>query len=677
MSNTDFDPDAYLSGSAKPADTFDPDAYLAPVPPRATGRERERYYRESIHAGSPELPAGREAEGPDLSAERHTPGEIAGAYGQLGKGVAKGVPAFVGSGFGAGDIESGVRSGINAFAPPNQPIVSPQSNIPTTTEGGVFGPRFMGKHALLNPAANPLEAAGMQIPGMLLPGMAIKGPSLLRGVPKEPPGLPPGGGGVGATAAAGPLDTVSPQTISTMRKMFEDEGVTPWTVEQRLDEMSPHQSLGEFSPNTEAHMGAVASPPGAAKNEVIDFFGQRAKDAKDRLRAAFDEGFGEKEDLAQLQRTREIDRSKAASPLYQAFRDMPIPPWEGIQPLIKRLEAADAFGIAKNKAALEGVPWREEFFGYGPFHDIEHMPTAQSWDYVKRALDHKIADSFDKFGRSTDYTRIYTQLKNDLVSAIDNHPNPQVAGVWQKARQAFATPAQITSAERLGRKIFSIDADELPFLTSSYSDGEMAGFRRAVRKELEDRLGRPGRTDTATINQVLAPNNQQKFRWIIGDQATDNLLRTVEQEQAMHGAGPRVHGGSQTALRESAKQFWTPQGATAADTIASVADTAFGAIRHPVGTAVNLARKVGLTKANAAYEARLANMRDEAARLFTLQGPQRDAVIRYLTQPQQSNVVGFARGGPVKKKETLPSISSLNKPHGGDIETVLRKYRKR
>jgi hypothetical protein len=433
-----------------------------------------------------------------------------------------------------------------------------------------------------------------------------------------------------------------------MRKVFSEEGVTPYTVDQRLEEMSPHQFLGEFSPNTEAHMGAAAAPPGQAKLEIVNSVGQRAKEAGDRLRTTFDTYFGENENLAQLKRTREIDQKKASDPLYKAFKELPIPPTEKLQDLMPRLQAADAFGIAKHKAALEGVKWDKDFgTGYGPIEGGS-MPTAQSWDYVKRALDQKIADSFDQYGRSTDYTRIYTGLKSELLDAIDNHPNPQVAGVWKQARQAFAGPAQISEAERLGRKIFTLDQDELPFLTAGYSDGQMAAFRSSVRKELENRLGKPGKTELRTINEVLAPNNQQKFRWIIGDDATENLVKSVEHEFNMHGAPTRIHGGSPTAFRTEAQKMWTPQGPSGLETAGNVLDTGIGLITHPTGTLIKGARKIGITKMDTAREARAAKIRDEAARLFTLQGPERDSVIRYLANPEAPR----ATGGAVIKRAT-------------------------
>ena len=51
--------------------------------------------------------------------------------------------------------------------------------------------------------------------------------------------------------------------------------------------------------------------------------------------------------------------------------------------------------------------------------------------------------------------RHYTQLKNDLVGALDNHPDPNVAGVWQAARRAWQEPTELLESQNLGRRLLT------------------------------------------------------------------------------------------------------------------------------------------------------------------------------------------------------------------------------
>ena len=241
---------------------------------------------------------------------------------------------------------------------------------------------------------------------------------------------------------------------------------------------------------------------------------------------SLDATFGEAENLSQMQRVRAIEQSQVSTPLYEAWRKLNIPEYIGKNgkpvfgnfddpsSLMSRLDAANAFNNAKRKAKIEGIPWQRDFgSGYGPIEGGER-PTAQTWDYVKRALDQDISNSFDKFGQATDDTRIFTKLKMDLLDALDNHTNPQIAGVYKQARDSFVTPAKITDAERLGKKILSLDPDEVPFLTAGLSAEEMKGLERGMRKDLANRMGKSGPAERAVIRQLLSPNSEKIIRWV-------------------------------------------------------------------------------------------------------------------------------------------------------------------
>lgn len=714
-----FDPSKpFEEVSGVPA--FDPSkpfesATEAATPTKGGFQQRQHAYRENLRVGPPEQPAGQTATGPDLSAERRTPERLATEWGQVAKGTAKGVPASISGGL-LGDAEDIGRHAINKlfkYRPSDPDPISKETFIPKTTEGGYLGPRGLG---VMDQAANPEEAGGMGLGSILGPGGLLKGLSYVRGaakpaglpvptpsapaaipevktvdmmtgkppvVPEALPTAPPGSPipvvnersgarllatdvphvptsaiedtlaarpSVGAAGAGNPLADISPETIAKLRKHFEEEGLTPYTLEARLEEMSPHQSMAEFSPNMEAHAGAVASPPGAGKNEVINFFAQRAKEAKDRMRSIFDTAFGETENLAQLQRTREIDQNKAANPLYKKFKELTIEPTEAMQSLIPRLEAADAFGEARKLAGIKGMPWNQEYFSTG----TKKYPTAETWDLVKQALDSKIESSFHE-GKPTKFTRAYTELKHDLINAIDNHPDPEVAGVWKQARQTFATPAQINEAEKLGRKFFSLDHDEVQFITAGFSDGQMAGFKRGIRKEAENLLGKPGRTELPTMRKILSENTQDALGSIIGDEATNALVRSIEHEFNMHGAPTRIHGNSPTALRQEANKAWTMS--EDGFGLPELAEVGVGLATKPVKTVMKGASKLGLSKYTANQEARAAKLRDEAARVFTLQGPERDAVIRYLTRSplERSNVRQIRQsGGRTNQRRAMP-----------------------
>ena len=147
----------------------------------------------------------------------------------------------------------------------------------------------------------------------------------------------------------------------------------------------------------------------------------------------------------------------------------------------------------------------------------------------------------------------------------------------------------------------------------------------------------------------------------------------------MQGAPTRIYQGSPTAFRSEAQKRWTPQPGVF-DNV-SAGDVA-SAVAHPVKTAVDTAAKLGLSNRTARQMAEFAKLRNEAAQVFTLQGPERDAVARWLvnTVPpgmkkggriDQQN--GFAHGGHVKA--TKESVH-YRKGHGHERCGVCSMFRK-
>lgn len=585
------------------------------------------------------------------------------------------------------------REGPGVEPPPAPSSITIPEGAPVATPRENLGVRLLPAEAAhaahvpvpLTPAeqaAQTLRRFGYDDPTIATmgPGTQLRTAEMLeRNYPGGPQGESWGGLGTSRNAGAagtemGPLADVSPATITKLREVLKEEGFTPYTLEQRLAEMSAHEFLGELSPTTRLHMSGIQSVPGAAKNEIVGSVTQRSREAGERMGSAFDRAFGKGENREQLSRTIKIDRDKAEHPFWDKFRSTQIKPTPELEALLPRLEEAGALHAANRALGIEGRPKSVGFERMGNTYVPENpmittgapppartqMPTAEAFQYAKEHLDKLIEHAMESPSGANEARRL-TALKNALVGAIDKHPDASVAGVWKEAREAHAGPTQLLSALKLGEKVLTgnVHAEELPFLTASYSPAELKAFNIGVRGRLEDLAGKPGKTENTVINTVLAPSNQSKIRWAIGDEKADALIAAIEHEQRMHHAPNNLIYNSMTAPRQEAVKHWTPQ-ATPLDAM-SVGDVV-GAVTSPKTALMKGANAVlgnRLAKRADKRAAEFAKLRDEAARVFTLQGAERDAVLRHLLEVPPE-ISGHATGGRVFVRASGGRVNGAN-----------------
>lgn len=697
MANGDFDPDAFIKGMGvgnqppPQQSTFDPDAYMREqgLQMPQTMRERERGVRQAIAAEPRDIPAGF---APAAIPERTLPmppttfAERAGQWGDVGIGAAQGVPAWLSGGV-LGDIEAGVRpfaSGVFG--------VSPQNAIPTTVEGGYLGPRgydvlgapkneYQAMGRGLAAAAMPNVAPTRFIPRALgvaerqggrflpLPGEGDELPTAPKvttprtnaaGQKLSPDLLPSnfrddggGGGGGGMPAAApvgaariSPLDGLDPAAIQRVAKDLHDT-YTQESLEDTLEQASPHKFAHEIGEPGDPMWNAaegVYTKGGQGGRDISSAIRMRAREAPDRIAGILDRAFGTPQDLSMLRRLREIDQNREASPFYQAFRDMQITPTPemldtGPGNLMDRLRAADVFGMARRLAAERGVPYDEAFDTLGTPEGGQRFPTAASWDLIKRALDAKIQETIDPVtGRPSAFTGPRVQMKNDLINSINNHPNQQIGQLWRTGRAIFGSYEDINRAEQLGAKLASgqIPPNEVRFLTAGYTDPQWASLRVGMRDYYQQQMGKPGPQSNVVVRRLMGGNNQDIARQVIGDERANAMEREVQDEHDMFDKG--LVTGSRTAPKTENAASWNPPPEGFTERGLSL-----------VGEPLKFGKEIALGALKARQEARAAQIRNDAAKIYTMQGPERNAALLWIYQ-HGLNYTGRSRGGRVVRR---------------------------
>lgn len=480
----------------------------------------------------------------------------------------------------------------------------------------------------------------------------------VRLMPHDVPHVAPEGGYRSSVGAAGsPTDVLanySPQTITVAKEILADSGLNnPHMLEQALEGTSQHHTFAELSlPMQEeaARLYAASGRGEGAKNTISQTYLGRAEEEPQRIGAALDRGLGSPQNLADLTKTTELERAKASDPLYKSFRNTVVRPTQEIRDLMTTPTMQKAMKYANGALADERLPSSQGFARTVTdadgnwIEDIEHTPTAQAFQYAKEYIDGLIERTMAQPGGGSEARR-YTLLKNQLVNALDNHPDPNVAGVWKAARQAYAEPSELLDAQKFGRKLLTnnVDREDLPHLTEGWSDAQMERARIGLRGYLESlaRSNRsPARVSNKLLDAVLSPGNQEKIRWAIGDdQKADELISAIEHEESMHGAPGRIIGGSPSANRLLNNRYVpAPSG---------LENISLHDLTHPKGAIAKGLAKVGLDRMAQKRTVESAKLRDELSRMFTTQGAERNAVARALIGADEPPVAGWSSPAPV------------------------------
>lgn len=379
------------------------------------------------------------------------------------------------------------------------------------------------------------------------------------------------GAGVGAAARGiGSLvgNTVAPALsgVSSLGRTMLAKGVadeTPQAIAEAQARLGPNGFLGELSPGLMDTMGGVADTPGAGKAVVRGAYAARNAEAMTRANDLLDQHFGPRIDMAALTKNDIAARSAAADPLYTAWTNTPIPPTPELQALTSRLDAAGVSSSAANKMAIQGVPGFNQWFVRDPLTGAVTLntaasPTAQTFDYMKQGLDDKIGAAL-RTGENGQ-ARLYQGLKSDLVNALDNHPDPNVAGVWKQARQAWSDPTSIMNAREAGQITFSKAQrpDELVQTVQNMSQPERIAFMQGARDSIGQVMDASTRGDTTARNILLAPASQAKLRVLLGKSGAEDLTTQLQAEAEFKNNTQNIAGGSQTAPKAQRVGLVTP-----------------------------------------------------------------------------------------------------------------------
>lgn len=352
------------------------------------------------------------------------------------------------------------------------------------------------------------------------------------------------------TPPKGALKGASPIVINKLLGGLEGE--TPQTIEEARKRIGPAGMLGDLTQGMTDIAGGLADVPGANKQIVRGAYQTRADLQRDRIKQILTSTMGPERNIPE-----EIDKitqnaKKIYDPLYEKFHSMAIFPTPELKALIPRLEKAGAFGLAEELSGITGKPINTKHFTSGITKDF---PTAENWDYVKRGLDRRINQAYKTEGGG-ELGRALVGLKNEMLDEIKNTP---AGKIWEQARNKFAEKSSLIEQVAAGEDTFlggrsALTKDELAIELRGLSNPEKLARQMGLRAAVDRALGDTANGDTTLRNKLLAPNNQEKIKLIIGDaKLADNLIASLKQEHAIGLKTADVLGNVNTGASASSR----------------------------------------------------------------------------------------------------------------------------
>lgn len=418
-----------------------------------------------------------------------------------------------------------------------------------------------------------------------------------------------------AGAAAAGLDR---DVFASLQRAFQADnlgrlpvgGVT--AVEQRLIDLGPEGMLMDAGPALRAQGTRIAAGGDEAAETVQQPLWVRQSGAPGRMTTALAQALGQPQDVQATFRAFDNAAFQNAQPLYSAAYNRMLPG------LAQMPDTRAALNTAVGRQAWDRAARLAEAEGFAIYPDA---PTVRALDLWQREL----ADMARAAGRTTEGTgpnaaRVFGDLRSRVLAEVDAAV-PEFAA----ARAAYAGPMAMADAMAAGLDAFNtrLTLPDLQFAFNTMSPTEQQtyamGALAAVRTNLESAVS----SRLQATEFFSYPQNVAKLRFLIGNQATLDLVRVFGAESSYAvteaAAGRRITAAANTAAREEISPPVRPLD-----------------VRNVTATGVLVAAPVVGALRSAAASGNLATAaarRTAMAEVLTMgPGPERDQVVRALLE---------------------------------------------
>ena len=463
--------------------------------------------------------------------------------------------------------------------------------------------------------------------------------------------------GVGA-AARGVMDALDggavagvSRSVSRQLTNVADEGALA-----RARELGPDAMLLDTGPSLRGFAAGGAQQPGAARTIFSEALGAREQGANQRIQQGINAALGPAPVPSQLEAVMQASRQSLGPDYQKAIAGARAVDTRG---LADNLDTAIVDQRGAGRAAVQRV--RDML----NIHGTDQLdPSPQALLNTRQAIDGMLAKETDTNAQ---------RLLGSARKSVDDEIARVIPGI-KDVDARYAELARQSEGLQAGGRVLdggktAIRPPELDAMISQgvQPQGRFVGpsavalrTRQGARAEI-DRLVGTTANDRMGLKKAIQGEgdwNRTKLETLFGKAPTDDLLRLADREATYAASNQLAFGGSQTAPRQAAAEF-------------------FGRVEAPevnpastmTGLAANAAQKAWRTVGGNAADALAEARRAEMARILISTGEARDAILRSLANAPAREA---ARAGSAEAIGRVAGLGLLGLPEDQMRDRVRR-----
>lgn len=456
--------------------------------------------------------------------------------------------------------------------------------------------------------------------------------------------------------------------VNRVSGAMADDAVTPQSYQQQAAMLGPEGMIADLGQNTRLHAETIANRPGRGANVLSDALGARKEGAPARIAGDVNAALGPSPNLIEAEQAIRSKYGQAAKPLYEQFRNTPVPPTPELKAIQETLSAEPGIiNHARKLATLDGSIDPKQFFaqqGADGTWRMTRTPNASEWDYMKRAVD----DMARSAGRGTNEQRIYGGLATKIRDAVDNaiSPGDPSKSIYAQARGVAGEGIGLRGAVDEGAGAFSrgTNPNQMRADLAGMSQAEREAYKNlGARGQIADIMGNSATTfgpsgDTAARRALGSEYAKEKLGMVAGEPAANRLLNRLDAESAFEKTRQGVTQNSATGRRRMAEGLYPSAEKSPINFDPTLLGTGWRGLKWVANAATG-----------GTINERNARIGEDAARLLSASDKQRDAFAKALMQVGNSKAVT----GQTKKQIEMITQLLLRGPTSTAIDAYTRR----